>query len=368
MSEQTQAVTTRSIPGDLAQTLSNDMPRIAELLPPDISVDQFRAALFLQLSDMPKVANATPMSVGKAVVKMAINGFLPGRDAALVVFKNEAQMIAEYRGLIRALYRTGRVTKAYAQVVRDQDQFEIDYGTDTLSHKPCLKGNAGAVYGAYALVVTKDGARHFHYMSLDELEKVRKSALGRDQEAWTKWTEEMYRKTVMKNLCKYLQLTPGVTTLIEEEDARQEEPAIIVENGKQAAIDLFGGYHEEKTGAVPDDTGPPFDDLGASEGALLDIWEAALCGAVQTSAPAIKRRRLLLSFVTGIKPEHINGPGDLQRFTKWQEYLPLFDYLVKQIEGGLLSNITSDKGQEQALLQQRSVWMTRQAPQSEATP
>ena len=391
MSEPTQAVQ-RHIPRGIAVTLGNDMPRIAELLPSDVSVDQFKAALFLQLSTTPKIHEASPESVASAVIKMALHGFLPGRDAALVVFYNKkagrhtAEMIAEYRGLIRELDRTGRIAKSYAQVVRDNDHFEIDYGTDTLSHKPCLKGPRGNVYGAYAIITMRDGTKHFHYMALEDLQKVRAAALGRDQEAWTTWPEEMYRKTPLKTLCKYLQLTPKLEELLATEDARTEEPVYVETNGKQAAIELFGGYYEEgrlvgeDTSTVDSSSQDDADTVSEEKPTTIDseashategpgnridvaMWDAALCGAKGEAANI--RRRYILSMLFDEKArkvpvEQISSPAVLIEID-WDTKRPLFEYLCAYAQSAEYAAWATDQHRYDGLRKAKAQFLREQA-------
>ena len=231
----------------LVQTMAGLMPQIPDLLPPDISVEQFRSAMFLELSGRPTLANCTAQSLRDSVIKAAMYGLLPGRDAHILPFKNrkggttQATFVANYFGTLLALERTGKVRKAFAQAVYEGDTFTFDFFTDTYSHVPALiQGkDVGKVLFYYGAVQTSDGAWHVEPLSLQEIDGIRRRAPAHDEGPWVTDFDQMAKKTALKRIAKFVRLTPKVKELFDDDDARQLED-MSPERHQQNIVDLFG--------------------------------------------------------------------------------------------------------------------------------
>lgn len=231
----------------LVQTMAGLMPQIPDLLPPDISVEQFRSALFLELSGRQSLANCTTTSLRDSVIKAAMYGLLPGRDCHILPFKNrkaggtQATFVANYFGTLLALERSGKVRKAFAQAVYEHDTFTFDFLQEVYSHVPALVSGKepGAVIFYYGAVLTTDGAWHVEPMSLKELDGIRRRAPAHDEGPWVTDFDQMAKKTALKRIAKFVRLTPKMTELFTEDDARQLED-IPVERRNANITDLFG--------------------------------------------------------------------------------------------------------------------------------
>lgn len=223
--------------------ISQRLPTLVHLLPADINIDQFRASLALHFNSIDKLIECTPKSVLSGVIKAATYGMMPGRDCWLLPFRNkgklEAVFVPDYRGLIRTLERSGKVKRAFAHPVYANDHFVADYLADTFSHQPAMGKQRGTLKFFYACILLKDGTRHVHLMHLEDIEAIKKGAPGHDQGPWATHYEEMAKKTVLKQLCKYVQLTDEVTQLLQEDDER-ETTDFHGPRGEDAAEDLFG--------------------------------------------------------------------------------------------------------------------------------
>ena len=67
---------------------------------------------------------------------------------------NKVQFQIGYKGLLELANRSGKLKTLYAHEVRENDEFDIDYGLEQkLIHKPLLKGNRGNVIGDYASLI-----------------------------------------------------------------------------------------------------------------------------------------------------------------------------------------------------------------------
>ena len=237
------------LPAPVIALVQSLVPDCGALLPADITTEQFRAALWLELTGRQSLHDCYPLSLRECVVKAATYGMLPGRDCHFVPFQDKkakekkATFVPNYFGVLRAIYRTGMVEQAFAEVVFTNDVYDLDYGrTPMLIHKPPRK-NRGVGEGAYGFIQVKGSSRPLiHYMDPDDLDRVRRRAPAHDQGPWVSDLNEMKRKTVMKNVAKYAQLTPILHELLEQDDLRELED-IPEDRHQQNIIDLFGDTH-----------------------------------------------------------------------------------------------------------------------------
>lgn len=288
---------TDQFPERLSDQLKSLLPSAAPLLPADITVEQFRAALWLELSGRTGLYACSADSLRSCVVKAATYGLLPGRDAHFLPFTvrgvKHATFVPNYMGILRALYRTGMVAQAFAEVVYSNDIFDLDYGRpQPLVHKP-PRARRGEPEGAYGYILTKgSSAPLVHYMAPEDLDRVRKTSPAHESGPWVTAREEMFRKTAMKNVAKYAPLTPGIQQFLVEEAVRGESDISaarhlknvndLFDNRPLSSTPIRGAHVEEdahastqpagaKTPQVPDGLETLFElhaRYGMSEGAF----------------------------------------------------------------------------------------------------
>lgn len=154
---------------------------------PDLLTKADRASLFL------------------ACQRAAQDKLMPdGREGALVMYGRDVQWQPMIQGIRKRLAEAG--FDLIARVVHEEDEWDYAEGDSPfIHHKPKAFGKQGKVVGAYAIATEKStGDRYRAVMSIEELEKVRQGSRGKNSPAWTKWTNEMYKKTVAKRLRKEL--------------------------------------------------------------------------------------------------------------------------------------------------------------------
>ena len=90
--------------------------------------------------------------------------------------------------------------------MHENDDFDIDYGTGEIKHKPVLIGESGNVIGYYAVYETKDGGRDSFYMSKEDAEaygrKFSKS-YNRSDSPWQQNPDAMAKKSCIIQVLKY---------------------------------------------------------------------------------------------------------------------------------------------------------------------
>lgn len=220
----------------MKRELTERQPQWSGVLPALMTPQRFLDFALLSLAETPRLFECSKTSLLAGIYQAAKDGLELGRDAYLIPFKGkgatlEATYVRDYRGLVKLLERTGKVKKAFAEVVYEADTFDLDYGEPDkpLTHKPALR-QRGKALGCYGAIVMRDGATHVHYMDKDDLTRVRQQAPGREQDTWITHEHEMWRKTCLKNVCKYVPLLPDVHDALTAEDAGAPAPV-----GAQAA-------------------------------------------------------------------------------------------------------------------------------------
>jgi len=232
MSE-TRAVQRRAemLPQPLVGLVQQLVPDCNALLPADITTEQFRAALWLELTGRPALQACTPQSLRECIVKAATFGLLPGRDCHFLPFGNKKQgqqvatYVPNYQGIILALERTGKVRRAFAHPVHEGDKWEYDYFMDRPVHIPAVTSGKkqGPELFYYGAIQFRDNTFAVEIVTLEELEKIRRSSPAHESGPWVTWPDMMKRKSALKRVAKYVRLTPQLAELLDEDDARSLE-------------------------------------------------------------------------------------------------------------------------------------------------
>ncbi len=213
------------LPGDIEEMAFRDLltakaEEIAMLFPVDMNLQRFIKSTMIAVSRNPDLMKCTRKSLFLATVDAAETGldFTPAKGwACIVPYKDEAKFMPMYRGLIELATRTGRVHHVESHLVYLNDTFLYEYGTSPkIDHRPDILHDRGEMTGAYAIAFYPDGFQQFHYMSLRELNRIRKFA--KTEKVWTPHPEEMYRKCPVRNLFKYLPLSSPELSLAMERD------------------------------------------------------------------------------------------------------------------------------------------------------
>ena len=127
-----------------------------------------------------------------------------------IPYGGELNFQTDYKGEIKMCKRFSRnpIKDIFAKVVRQDDFFteEVDAGVQNVIYRPQPFSNKPMI-GAFAIVVFKDGSMMYDTMSVEEIENVRNTySKAKDSQAWKSSTGEMYKKTVLRRLCKLIDL------------------------------------------------------------------------------------------------------------------------------------------------------------------
>lgn len=175
------------------------------------------------------------------------------QHAAIVPYKGKCQLQLMYRGCLKLAHETGLVSYIEAHMVKENDIFhferEMPSGKTIMKHVPA-HGKRGDIKGVYALIHMKDGHTHFEFMDYEEITKARecsqnpyKTPKGFDS-VWTKNTDAMSKKTVIKQAAKYLPLGENFSSAVILDDL--VDAGVDQENDKnEKVIDLNQDDYQE---------------------------------------------------------------------------------------------------------------------------
>lgn len=191
---------------------------LADLLPKGVSLATFRKQVYAAFVHNPALYDCTQLSVFKSIMLAAQLGLdCSGatHEAWIVPFKNkdtgnkEGTLIPGYQGLIKLARRSGTIASIFAYCVYSKDKFRRTLGLNpTIEHEPCDEADRGKLVGVYAVAKMRDGTIQYEYMTTAEVQKIRNMSRAKNAMAWTDHFDEMSRKTVIRRLCKFLDLSP----------------------------------------------------------------------------------------------------------------------------------------------------------------
>ncbi len=188
--------------------------QIAMALPRHCTAERMIRVGMTAIQRTPKLLECSDRSLLGAIVECSQLGLEPDGilgHAYLVPFKNrhtqqyEAQLIPGYKGLIDLARRSGQLSTIFAQTVRQEDEFDFEYGLEpALKHRPTRKTEPGPIIAFYAVAHLRDGGRQFKVMWKREVDAIRGQSKASKEGPWVTHYEAMGEKTCLRQLCKLL--------------------------------------------------------------------------------------------------------------------------------------------------------------------
>lgn len=231
-----------------------------------IDPQRLKAVVLSVFTRRPELWECDPISVARAVVESASYGLEPTGaigGAWLVPYRNkktghrEAQLIIDYRGYVQLARRSGEVSKVWARVVREKDEFYVEAGTDdTLHHRPYLgQDDPGNITHVYAVIAYRDGGQQFDWDTKAWVESIRKRSKSPDAGPWVTDWNEMAKKSILRRLLKTGPLTIEARRAIEMEEQAEAESAQMRSarpSSNVTAIHARLGIHADELPAAED--------------------------------------------------------------------------------------------------------------------
>jgi recombination protein RecT len=197
----------------IIEVIDRNVPELEKLLGNALTVEQFKTATMTYLRMNPKLVDCNPYSIVGGLRLGAQLGLSLGPlgHFYLVPFKGEAVFILGYRGMVELAYKSGRVKRIEAHVVREGDAFDFRYGSRAfLDFTPDGEPGERTRTGAYALAELTTGGKPFVVLSPGEVEArmKRSAAHARPDSPWQTDTDAMWRKSAVRQLQRWLPQTP----------------------------------------------------------------------------------------------------------------------------------------------------------------
>lgn len=219
-------------------------PDLEKTLPRHLSVDRFLQSAFTAIRNNPVLLECTPESVKLALMEAAKLGleidvmghcyiipynkkqYVNGREQKY----KEAQLQVGYKGLLELVRRAGFIANIVANEVYEKDAFEFEYGLqERLRHVPYMGPERGEAVAFYAYARFRDGGHSFVVMSRAEMESIKKKNAKKNYntgELYGTWIDHfngMAKKTVIKQLIKYMPMSVELQETIHKEETMQQE-------------------------------------------------------------------------------------------------------------------------------------------------
>lgn len=205
--------------------------RLSSVMLEPRKIERFLALAKTDLRNNPRVASCEIKSLCGAIVQAGQFGLEIGgiqghayltpkktKDKITQQYIDSCQLIIGYKGMISLGVRSGKLLSLEVQKVCKNDYFKRRHGDNKgLEHEPNDKEERGDIIGYYAYAHLVNHDKVFEYMSLKEIDELKKEAgvlLTDPRSPWVKFPEAMCKKTVIRQLFKFQSLSPELDKAI----------------------------------------------------------------------------------------------------------------------------------------------------------
>lgn len=148
----------------------------------------------------------TPTSISKALLDMTLQGLSPAKDQCyFIAYGNELQMQRSYFGTVAAVKRLDGVQKVRAEVVHQDDEFEIGSNDDmeliVKKFVPKFENQDKPIIGAFALIKTDEG-NSYTVMTKKEIDQSWSQTRQKNNRVQKDFSQEMAKRTVLNRAAK----------------------------------------------------------------------------------------------------------------------------------------------------------------------
>ena len=249
-------------------TLEKMADKFKEALPSTMDEWKFISVAKLTLNQNPKLVQADKNSLMRTFMRAAQDGlFLDGKEAAAVLYGNQVNYLPMVEGVIKLMHNSGLIKTISAEVVYENDCFEYELGSNPhVKHIPLLVGDRGNRICVYCYVQTSNDGEYIEIMNMAEIEQCKQVA--KTQSVWSKWFDQMAKKTVIHRIAKRLPKNDAINSVVRiDEDTdlkqavnvtptpdKQEQPlsrlkeamGMANEEVDQAADNVINNYRKEE--------------------------------------------------------------------------------------------------------------------------
>lgn len=205
-------ITTKEYLGNVQKEIENELARNIQALPEGFNKQRFILNCITVMKDNVRdFSGIDPITVATAFVEGAYLGLdFFNKECYAIPYGGNVNFQTDYKGEIKLAKRYSRnpIKDIYAKNVREGDFFEerIENGNQIVNFRPEPFSDK-KIIGTFAVVLYKDGSMMYDTMSVSEIEHTRTSySKAANSKAWKQSPGEMYKKTVLRRLCKMIDL------------------------------------------------------------------------------------------------------------------------------------------------------------------
>lgn len=258
---------------DWKAALDKRADTFADVLPPDVNAEDFIAVCKRAVMRDHKLVdcmNRNPAAAFGAFLDCARDGLMPdGREAHIDARRDkEKGVTAAYmpmrRGLVKMLYKSGKVRSVDLHVVYEGDDFEADL-SEGASIRHVARGKSRKPVAVWGRVDLADGGVVRGVMWEGDVN--RRRACAKTKMVWDKWPEEMWKKTLLHNMGKDLPKTRAIQTALDRDNEFFDlEKDVPVKPSLPAQIDIRDALPPPKQSRLEDGQAAIDAVLAGSEG------------------------------------------------------------------------------------------------------
>lgn len=270
---------------DFEAELKQREQAIVSMLPPHVGKQRFIASALAAVKQTPDLLTATPRSLFTAITKSAQDGLLPdGREGVITLYKEKQKddswhVVAQWNPMTFGLRKRARELDGVivnAQVVHENDRFVRHEGDEPrIEHDPAPLGQSrGVMIGAYAIIRNDTAILHREVMNKEQIEAVRAQSKAQNSLMWSKFTEEAWRKTVIRRAMKSVPCSDTLDTIVRRDDDTFDFTEPTQERSKPRVVQAVAGRPLPPVVGEQESEDEVQEDV-ASENAVLDAEIAA---------------------------------------------------------------------------------------------
>lgn len=240
----------------LRDLINQQKPALARALPKGLSEERFARILVTNVKMNPGLLKCDPLSFLGAAMQAAQLGLEPGgalAEAYLVPYGNVVTFVPGAPGLIKLAVQSGFVTSVIARTVYEGDEFEYEYGLDEKLVHRRTDDDPGKATHHYAIATMTTGAKEFIVMSQAQIDNHRKK-FAKSDKAWRENPEPMARKTVVKQLMKFLPKSAEMSAAMNADGKAITLSSVGDITMKEPEVELPGELGEAPASDEPIDT------------------------------------------------------------------------------------------------------------------
>ncbi len=194
-------------------------PQFAAALPKHVDPARFVRVVMTAVQMNGNLLDADRRTLFASAMRASQMGLLPdGREGAIVTFKNQAQFMPMVAGIMKLVRNSGEISTWSVQAVYENDSFDYELGdSERIVHKPALTSR-GKIIGAYSIVTMKDGEKSREFMSVEDIEAIRKRSRSGTSGPWVSDFSEMAKKTVVRRHSKRLPMSTDLDEALRADD------------------------------------------------------------------------------------------------------------------------------------------------------